>query len=134
MKVLRGLKAIAKALGVADENTVYAYARRNRDPLPLIRWIGSVRIDADVLAKWKRRDATKGKRESDPALERVEGIIAIAACVGVTIPTLVSYGKRKRDPLPINGLGKRYPWIWRGALVDWVERQAIPWQVGDKKD
>jgi hypothetical protein len=132
--MLCGLPAIAKALGVADKDTVTAYARRRRDPLPLVRWRGSVRIDAAILARWKRRDVAKNDRINDASLEYVQGIIAIAACLRLTVRTVYTLARSKKDPLPINDLGGRYPWIWRGALEDWNERQAVPWQVGDGKE
>jgi hypothetical protein len=127
--VLRGLGAIGDALGVRDPRTVRAYAERRRDPLPLVRWGRDVEIRRGRLDLWRRREAAKGRRRADPDLEAVSGLVVIAGVLRRSVGMVLRYAMRLHDPLPIEGLGTRRPWIWRSALEDWFERQAEPYQA-----
>lgn len=127
--LIRGLEKIARAFPVAEPDTILRYANLPRDPLPLIRWKKHVQIEDHVLARWKRRFEAKEDRRAAPDLRVVEGIVAIATAFPLHVNTVYLYARQEHDPLPVIGLGTRHPWIWRDALEDWHERQAVPYQA-----
>lgn len=56
-EALFGNKAIAAVLGVADEDTVSAWAALPWDPLPLRDWMGGTRAWAPFVREWQARRA-----------------------------------------------------------------------------
>lgn len=52
--VLDGQKAIAEYLGVSVRS-IERWARRDRDPLPLYRYLGSIQAKRAALDAWKER-------------------------------------------------------------------------------
>lgn len=131
--ILRGMSAIAKAYPVAHRATIRRYASLERDPLPLVLFDGVATIDVAILQRWKRRHEARDRRSAAPELEVVNGVVAIASALRVSTVTVYAHARREVDPLPVNGLGSRRPWIWRGALEDWFERQAVPYQVAIRR-
>lgn len=117
--VIWTLPALARRLGVGDEETVLAYAALPRDPLRLHFLFGK------YWMKTERIDAWKARRRQGNMCPRVTGLeeIACRLPIDVSINTLKVYARRSMDPLPIEGLGRRRPWIYESALSDWVDAQ-----------
>lgn len=114
------LRAIAKRLGVAEEETVLGYAMRERDPLRLVQLFGKYGIRTAKLDAWKAR------QQPGNTCERINGLHEIAQKLEVSINTVKAYARRPSDPLPINGLGGRRQWAYVDALVDWKMAEARP--------
>jgi hypothetical protein len=113
-------RAIARRLGVAEEETVLGYAMLKRDPLRLHFLFGKYWIKTEKLDAWNAR------RQPGNTCPRIIGLDAIAVRFpggGVSINTLKAYARREHDPIPIDGLGQRRPSIYESAFTDWIDAQ-----------
>jgi hypothetical protein len=129
-EILRGLAAVARAIGVASIDTVVAYARLSTDPLPLMVVRGQDQIHRRILAEWvARREG--GVLRDGRHLERLNGEVEIAADLGVNIRTVRRLAARATDPLPVYG-SRRGRWTYAAAVRDWQSRQVMPFAVADK--
>src|SRR5262245_45267860 len=118
--VIWGLRAIARRLGVAEEETVTGYATRARDPLRLRQWRGRYWI------KTERLDAWKARQQPGNACERLVGLDRIAERMKKSITTVKSFARLAIDPLPVEGLGTPGAWVYTDAMLDWYDAQDRP--------
>lgn len=127
---IRGYVAIAKALGVASEETVVAYARLQVDPLPLMMVRGQAQINRGVLEQWWAR-RNGGKMRDGTPLVRLEGELEIAAELGVNERTVSRLAARAWHPLPVYGT-RRKRWTYAAAVRDWQSLEVVPFVVADR--
>ena len=55
---------------------------------------------------------------------KLDGMKAIASFLGVSERTAREYAARDRDPLPVEGNGRR--WAYAGAVIAWARRHGLP--------
>jgi hypothetical protein len=89
-------------------------------------------IDDEALRRWRLRNEIGANRSMVPADEVIDGVVVIASALKLPVRTVYSLANRPEDPLPVYGLGTKRPWMWRSALEDWFERQAVPYHVAMK--
>ena len=111
-----GLKAIARRLCVAEEETVLAYARRWRDPLRLHRRLGRYWMVASRIDAWRER------QHAGNTCPRVRTLGAIGEKLGVGAKAIRRYATRAHDPLPVEW-GAGGIWAYADALRDWYQAQ-----------
>lgn len=118
------LEQIVDRIGhIASRKTVDEWADpEGRDPLRIRHRCGLPWIQESVLAAWLVR--TDGTAEEKAALPKVRGKEAICKAFGRDWRTILRYAALPADPLPIEG-GEE-PWIYRSALVDWVNAHDVP--------
>lgn len=129
-EVYEGWVAIARALGVACEETAVAYARLSVDPLPVVMRRGTPTISAQRLEEWRAR-RYGGLMRDGTMLERVEGTATIAARLDVSERTLLRLARLPIDPLPIYGR-RRARWTYEASIRDWLDRRTVPFQAVDR--
>ena len=118
--VIWTMRALARRLGVAEEETVVGYAMRPRDPLRVRYILGKHWMKAERVDRWRAR------QEPGNTCPRIVGLAAMAKKLRCSINTVKAYATRERDPLPVHGLGGRHPWVYEDALVDWFDAQDKP--------
>ncbi len=75
------------------------------------------------IRELEQQMAVLAERMKPPGARQIEGVKAIASLCGVTERTIREWAARAKDPLPIEGNGRR--WAYLGALVAWCRRNGV---------
>jgi hypothetical protein len=127
--LVTGLEAIRHRLCVGNIGTVFAYARRPVDPLPLMMVNGVPTVRARYLDEWWGRTYGGGALRDGTPLATYEGLRAIADALGVWRQAVHKLAHRAYDPLPLRHTPAGKVWQYESAVRDWLDRQTMPYSV-----
>ena len=115
---------VARMPHIGSAATVERYADRARDPLRIRYRCGAAWIQEAVLVQWVAR--TFGSESEKAAAPKVYGREAICKAFGRDWRTVLRYAALPHDPLPVEYASDGTPWVYRAALIDWVQAHDVP--------